>query len=82
MTYDNSGWRQRLHTVIFEADTRAGRAFDVALIVCILASVAVVILESIASISDRCHAGCCGPAAATRPLLKRRLSSGTLGVLS
>jgi voltage-gated potassium channel len=53
MTYDNSGWRQRLHTVIFEADTRAGRAFDVALIVCILASVAVVVLESIASISAR-----------------------------
>ena len=53
MTYDNSGWRQRLHTVIFEADTRAGRAFDVALIVCILASVAVVVFESIASISTR-----------------------------
>ncbi|MDP9193599.1 MAG: ion transporter [Acidobacteriota bacterium] len=53
MTYDNSGWRQRLHTVIFEADTRAGRTFDAALIVCILASVAVVILESIGSISAR-----------------------------
>lgn len=53
MTYDNSGWRQRLHTVIFEADTRGGRAFDVALIVCILASVVVVILESIASIGAR-----------------------------
>ncbi|HEX7154075.1 MAG TPA: ion transporter [Thermoanaerobaculia bacterium] len=55
MAYDTSTWRQRLHTVIFEADTRAGRAFDVALIVCILASVAVVILESIASIDARWH---------------------------
>jgi voltage-gated potassium channel len=34
-------WRQRLHTVIFEADTPAGRPFDFMLIVCIVASVAV-----------------------------------------
>jgi voltage-gated potassium channel len=46
-------FRQRLHTVIFEADTRAGRAFDVALIVCILASIGLVILESIASVGTR-----------------------------
>lgn len=55
MTYDTSTWRQKLHTVIFEADTRAGRIFDVTLIVCILASVAVVVLESIASIDARWH---------------------------
>ena len=53
MPYETSRWRQRLHTVIFEADTPAGRAFDVALIACILASVVVVILESIASIGER-----------------------------
>lgn len=39
-------WRQRLHTIIFEADTTAGRAFDFALIACILASVTIVIVES------------------------------------
>jgi voltage-gated potassium channel len=55
VTYETSGWRQRLHTVIFESDTRAGRVFDVALIFCILASVAIVILESIASIDARWH---------------------------
>ncbi|HEX2121284.1 MAG TPA: ion transporter [Thermoanaerobaculia bacterium] len=55
MTYETSSWRQRLHTVIFEADTRAGRAFDMALIVCILASVAVVVLESIAAVDGRWH---------------------------
>ncbi len=55
MSYDSSSWRQRLHTVIFEADTRAGRAFDVALIFCILTSVVVVMLESIASIDARWH---------------------------
>jgi voltage-gated potassium channel len=55
MTYETSRWRQRLHTVIFEADTPAGRAFDVTLIVCILASVSVVAMESIASIDARWH---------------------------
>lgn len=55
MTYESSQWRQRLHTVIFESDTRAGRIFDVTLIILILASVAVVILESIASINARWH---------------------------
>lgn len=55
MTYESSRWRQRLHTVIFESDTRAGRVFDVTLIVCILTSVAVVMLESIAALDARWH---------------------------
>jgi voltage-gated potassium channel len=42
------GWRLRLYTVIFESDTRAGRAFDLALITLILASAAVVVLDSMA----------------------------------
>lgn len=53
MSYETSPWRQRLHTIVFEADTPAGRAFDVALIICILASVAVVVMESIPSIGTR-----------------------------
>ena len=48
-----SGWRLRLYTIIFEADTRAGRAFDLALIAMILASVAVVVLDSVATIHQR-----------------------------
>jgi voltage-gated potassium channel len=48
-----TGWRLRLYTIIFEADTRAGRRFDVALILCIVASVTVVVLDSVASISAR-----------------------------
>ena len=47
------GWRNRLHTVVFEADTPAGWAFDVVLIVCILASVATVMLESVPSVRAR-----------------------------
>ncbi len=48
-----SGWRLRLYTIIFEADTRAGRAFDLALIVMIVASVAVVVLDSVADVHQR-----------------------------
>ena len=43
-------WRTRVHEVIFEADTQAGRAFDIMLIVAIVLSVIVVMLESVASI--------------------------------
>jgi len=45
-----SGWRQRWYTIIFEADTRPGRLFDVVLLVAIVASVAVVMLDSIQAI--------------------------------
>jgi voltage-gated potassium channel len=45
-----AGWRLRIYTIIFEADTRAGRAFDLALIAMILASVGVVVLDSMASV--------------------------------
>ena len=43
-------WRARLHEVIFEADTPAGRAFDVGLLIAILASAGAVMLESVADI--------------------------------
>ena len=48
-----TGWRLRLYTVIFEADTRAGRLFDLGLVVLILTSAAVVVLDSIESINAR-----------------------------
>lgn len=47
LQFENITWRNRLHEIIFEADTPAGKAFDVALIYCILISVAVVMLESV-----------------------------------
>lgn len=47
------GWRHRLHEVVFEADTPAGKAFDVALLVAILLSVGAVLLESVASLRER-----------------------------
>lgn len=48
-----AGWRLRLYIIIFEADTRAGRWFDICLIWTILASVAVVVLDSMAQVHAR-----------------------------
>lgn len=45
-------WRLRLHEIIFEADTPAGKLFDVVLILSILVSVAVVMLDSIAALHE------------------------------
>lgn len=50
------GWRARLHEVIFGIDTRAGRAFDIALVVAILLSILVVVLDSVPAIRAR-HTG-------------------------
>lgn len=47
------GWREWLHEIIFEADTPGGKAFDVALIISILLSVAAVMLESITPVRLR-----------------------------
>lgn len=44
---DNHSLRHRLHEIIFEADTPMGKFFDVVLIVSIIASVLVVMLDSI-----------------------------------
>ena len=46
-------WKARLHEIIFEADTPAGKAFDVALLVAIVGSIAAVVLESVAPIRER-----------------------------
>ena len=46
-------FRDDLRIVIFEAGTRAGKAFDVGLIVLILASVVVVMLDSVPQIHAR-----------------------------
>jgi voltage-gated potassium channel len=43
-------WRAHLHEIIFEADTAAGRAFDIALIIGIVLSVVAVMLDSVSSI--------------------------------
>jgi voltage-gated potassium channel len=47
------GWRLQLYQVVFESDTRAGRIFDVVLIVVILLSVAAVMVDSVESVATR-----------------------------
>ena len=46
-------WRQRMHEVIFGAETPAGKAFDVVLLVAIVLSVVAVMLDSVAEINAR-----------------------------
>jgi voltage-gated potassium channel len=48
------GWRLRWYTIIFEADTRAGRLFDQALIAIILLSIVVVMADSVQAV-HRAH---------------------------
>lgn len=50
---DGHSWRARWHDIIFEADTPAGKAFDVALLVTISISVLAVAAESVEGIALR-----------------------------
>jgi len=47
------GWRLKLYTVIFESDTPAGVLFDKVLLVAILASVIVVMMDSVSAYAGR-----------------------------
>ncbi|WMI65475.1 ion transporter [Aestuariibaculum sp. YM273] len=48
-------WRTKLHEIIYEADTPAGKLFDVVLLIVILASILLVMLESVKSIDSKYH---------------------------
>ena len=48
----HAAWREKLRVVIFEADTRAGKAFDVSLLIAIVLSVTAVMLDSVAAVRD------------------------------
>jgi len=45
-------WQQKLHEVIYEADTPAGKLFDVILLIIIVASIILVMLESVESVNQ------------------------------
>jgi voltage-gated potassium channel len=53
MAQPSKSWRERWYEVIFEADTRAGKLFDVLLLVAIFLSVSAVVLDSVAGIRAR-----------------------------
>lgn len=46
-------WRFRLHEIIYESNTRAGKAFDVALLFAIFTSIIVIMLDSVESIHQQ-----------------------------
>lgn len=48
-------WRDRLHEIIYEADTPAGKWFDLLLIAVILFSVVLILLESVKEIDQKYH---------------------------
>ena len=49
----NSSWRNQLHEIIYEADTPAGKFFDLSLLVVILLSIVLVMLDSIEPIGTK-----------------------------
>jgi len=49
---ENKGLKHTLHTIIFEAETKAGKVFDVALLIAILLSVLVIMLDTVPSINS------------------------------
>lgn len=48
-------WRSKLHEIIYEADTPAGKLFDVLLLFFILLSIVLVMLESVNEIDKKYH---------------------------
>ncbi|MCF6348389.1 MAG: ion transporter [Flavobacteriaceae bacterium] len=50
-----SSWKSKLHEIIYEADTPAGKSFDIILLITILASIILVMLESVKTIDQKYH---------------------------
>lgn len=51
----HSGWRNKLHEIIYEADTPMGKLFDMVLFFLIILSVILVMLETVKEIDERYH---------------------------
>ncbi|NOR28414.1 MAG: ion transporter [Lutibacter sp.] len=50
-----SNWKSKLHEIIYEADTKEGKWFDIILILTILVSILLVMLESVESFDAKYH---------------------------
>jgi len=50
-----TNWRIKLHEIIYEADTPVGKLFDLVLLFVIIASIVLVMLESVKSIDTKYH---------------------------
>lgn len=51
----NKDWKAKLHEIIYEADTPEGKLFDVVLLIAIIASIVLVMLESIKGFDTKYH---------------------------
>jgi len=52
-TETDKDWRFKLHEIIYESNTRAGKAFDVGLLIAIFTSIIIVMLDSVQSIHGK-----------------------------
>ncbi|WP_299123583.1 ion transporter [uncultured Tenacibaculum sp.] len=53
MKTESKNWKEKLHEIIYEADTPAGKLFDIVLLIAIIASIVLVMLESVNSINEK-----------------------------
>ena len=51
----SKSWKVKLHDIIYEADTPAGKWFDIALFIIIIISIILVMLESVSEIDNKYH---------------------------
>jgi voltage-gated potassium channel len=51
----NKNWKTKLYEIIYEADTKAGKWFDIILILLITVSIIIVMLESVSNIDANYH---------------------------
>jgi len=52
---EKPSWRHRLHEIIYEADTKEGKLFDIVLLIAIIASIIFVMLESVKSFDEKLY---------------------------
>ena len=50
---DNPGWRQYVYNIIFKANTRKGKLFDIILVIFILTNITVLLLESMDGVTEQ-----------------------------
>src|SRR5687768_11875468 len=55
MDYQMTPTRALMNRIVFGTDTRAGRLFDLTVFVCIIASVAAALLDSVPALNQRFH---------------------------
>lgn len=51
----NNNWQDKIHEIIYEADTKTGKLFDVILLLAIIASIVLVMLESVKGLDAKYH---------------------------